>query len=443
MVQANVKIISELKFFLQTVCNDAEIRKLFTYCDNAFSRNRKLPLGKLISMLINLPKRSLSIEIQEFFESIGTPDLSCTKGAFSLQRTKLNPIFFKLWNKCLIDSFYNYYDDNVKKWNGFTLLAVDGSTSYLFNKGDILSHFGIQSNQYKDVPMAQVMQIQDVLNDLILWSDIFPVKEPEQHIIADNIHHIPAGSLTLFDRGYPSYTLMFLLLNQEQPRHFVMRCRRNFNNAVKDFVNSSKESMIIELAPDQRTIDQLRAHKYLITGKTVIKVRLVKIKLSTGEQEILLTDLYDEKAYSQCELQKLYAMRWGIETAFSTQKNQQQMEIFTGHKVICIKQDYAAGIFTANLQSLIRKQADMYVQQVSERRNHDYKINKNASWAALKHRVVKLFLEEDTIPILLYLQKAFERNLEPIRLGRSYQRVRKARRTKGKYQTLTNYRRSI
>lgn len=443
MVQANLKIITELKLFLEMAAADPEIRQLFTNSANDFSRDRKLPFAKLISMLINLPKRSLSIEIQEFFEHIGTAELSCTKGAFSLQRTKLKPIFFKVWNQWLIDNFYYWYGDKVKRWKGFTLLAVDGSTGYLFNKGDIMAHFGTQCNQYMEVPMTQIMQIQDVLNDLTLWSDIYPANEPEQHIMANNIFRIPPGSLTLFDRGYPSYTLMYLLLNQEQPRHFVMRCRSNFNNAVKDFLRSSKHSKIIEMKPDKRTIEQLKIYGFIVTGNTAIKVRMVKINLPTGTQEILLTSLYDETIYNLCELKKLYALRWRIETTYSKLKNQQQMEIFTGHRVICLEQDYAAGIFTANLQSLIEKQADQYIQQISKNRKHNYKINKNVSWAFMKHRVVKLFLEKDAIHILIQLQKAFERNLEPERLGRHYPRITKAKRTKGKYQTFTNYRRSL
>jgi hypothetical protein len=443
MVSANVKIIEELKAFLETVSKDVEIRKLFTYNGTDFSRNRKLPLEILVSILINLPKRTLSIEIQDFFDHMGSPGSSCTKGAFSLQRTKLKPVFFKLWNQWLIDNFYYWYGYKAKQWKGFTLLAVDGSTGYLFNKGDIMAHFGTQCNQYMEVPMTQVMQIQDILNDLTLWSDIYPANEPEQHIIANNIHRIPPGSLTLFDRGYPSYTLMYLLLSQEQQRHFVMRCRSNFNSAVKDFLRSSKHSKIIELKPDKRTIDQLKAHGFIVTIDTTIKVRMVKINLPTGEQEILLTNLYDETIYNLQELKDLYAMRWRIETTYNKQKNQQQMEIFTGHKVICIEQDYAAGIFTANLQSLIEKQTDQYVQRISKNRKHNYKINKNVCWAALKHKVVKLFLEKNSMSILIHLQNAFERNLEPVRLGRSYPRIAKAKRTKGKYQTFINYRRSL
>ncbi len=59
------------------------------------------------------------------------------------------------------------------------------------------------------------------------------------------------------------------------------------------------------------------------------------------------------------------------------------MEIFTRHKVICVEQDYASGIFTANLQSLVEKQSEQYVQLISERRKYNYKVNKNVSWASL------------------------------------------------------------
>ncbi len=105
MVEANVKIIEELKYFLETVSADPAIRKLVTQGEHDFSRERKLPLERIAGILINLPKRSLSIEIQEFFDSLEKGLGSCTKGAFSLQRSKLKPLFFKVWNKWLLECF--------------------------------------------------------------------------------------------------------------------------------------------------------------------------------------------------------------------------------------------------------------------------------------------------------------------------------------------------
>lgn len=443
MVEANLKIIEELKFFLETVSNDVDIRKLITQSDVDFTRNRKLTMERVVGLIINMPKRSLSIEIQEFFDSLEKDLESSTKGAFSLQRTKLQALFFQVWNKWLVDRFYHYYGTNVKRWRGFRLQAVDGSTAYLINKKEVIEHFGTQDNQHVSIPIARVMQIQDILNDITVWGDIRPIKESEQAIIAEQVGNLYEDSLTLFDRGYPSYALMYLLLNQETPRHFVMRCKVGFNKEVKQFRRSRKSSKIIELTPTAGAIATLQEHGYIVTAKTTIKVRMVKVKLNTGEIEILLTDLYDKKLFTLEDLKYLYGLRWGIETAYGKQKNQQQMEQFSGHRVICIKQDYAAGLLVANLQSLIEKQCENYLQKINAKRKYRYRINRNVSWASLKHNIVKLFLQNEPEEILLQLQKAFERNIEPIRLGRHNPRIRKAKRLKGKYQTFTNYKRAI
>ena len=114
-------------------------------------------------MLINLPKRSLSIELRSFFETLGQEDLCCTKGAFSLQRAKLKPMIFKVWNDFLVKNFYRFYGDNVKRWEGFKLLAVDGSNFSVVNKPKVVAYFGSADNQFGGVPMARAMQIHDVL----------------------------------------------------------------------------------------------------------------------------------------------------------------------------------------------------------------------------------------------------------------------------------------
>lgn len=170
---------------------------------------------------------------------------------------------------------------------------------------------------------------------------------------------------------------------------------------------------------------------------------MVQINLPGGGQEILLTNLYDEDLYNLDALKHLYGLRWGIETAYNKAKNQQQLEQFSGIRVVCIEQDYLAGVFVANLQSLIEKQSYHYLKRISERRKHAYKINRNIGLGCLKHKIILLFLSNSIIEILLSLEKQFERNLEPIRPGRTYKRLKKAKRLTGKYQTFTNYKRAI
>lgn len=445
MVEANVKIIEELKSFIKTVAEQPEIRELFTTQVGDFSRDRKLPMQKVVALIINFLKRSLSIELREFFDILGSPENGCTKGAFCLQRVKLKPLFFQLWNHFLVQGFYHHYGDAIQRWKGFRLLAVDGSTNYLFGKPAVIEHFGTHTNQHAQVrvPMARIVQIQDVLNELIVWGDIYPIVKSEQQVMNENVSRLFADSLTLFDRGYPSYALMYLMINQEQARHFVIRCKTNFCKEVKAFVSSSKTNKIVTLTPNINAIEQLKNNGYLITANTEIKVRMVKVILSTGEIEILLTNLYDKILYAEEDLKQLYFIRWKVETSYGKQKNQLQMEIFSGHKVISIRQDYYACIFISNLQSLIEKQSATFINEISANRKYRYKINKNVSWAAMKNNIVKLLLSENTENILIHLQNLFEKNIEPIRPNRSLQRVWKSKRVRGKYQTVTNYKRAV
>ena len=443
MVHTNVKIIEELQSFLNVVLEDSEIRELFTTNPTDFTRDRKLPLRKIIGILINLPKRSLSIELQSFFESLEQSALCCTKGAFSLQRSKLKPIFFKAWNDFLVKSFYIFYGNDVKLWEGFRLMAVDGSNVSVVNKPEVLHHFGSADNQFSGVPMARVMQIHDVLNDLTIWGDIFPRKCSENAIIASHIRHLPEDSITLFDRGYPSYSLMYLLANEERPRHFLMRCKTTFSNEVKKFVSGNQTDIITTIYPSLESIERLKEHGYIVTRKTGIKIRMVKVRLAGGEIEVLLTDLYDNKIFTLKKISNLYFMRWKIETSYSKQKNQLQMEIFSGPRVVCIEQDYAAGLFVANLQSIIEKQCDQEVKEIAASRCYEYKINRNVSWASLKNRILKLFIQSNnSFEILMELQHLFIKNIEPIRPGRHATRPL-PKRKRGKYQTFTNYRRAI
>lgn len=444
MVEANVKIIEELKMFLKIVSKDETIKKLVTQSEKDFTRDRKLPMERIASLIINLPKRSLSIEIQEFFDNLEKDLEPRTKGAFNLQRTKLQPLFFEVWNKWLVDSFYHYYGTKVKRWRGFRLQAADGSTAYLMNKEEVIEHFGTQDNQHVSIPMARVMQLQDILNDITVWGKMTPIKESEQAILIRQVSTLYEDSITLLDRAYPGFALIYLMNHQETPRHFVIRCKAGFNKETIQFLRSRKNSKIITLKATTTAIETLYQQGYILPATATLQVRLVKIKLSSGETELLLINLYNEKLFTTDDLKYLYGLRWGIETTYSKQKNQQQMEQFSGQSVICIQQDYAAGLFVANLQSLPAVLRDEnYLHRVNKRRKYRYKINRNVSWASIKHTIIKLFLHNEPKQILRQLQKSFERNIEPIRPGRHYPRIIKAKRLNGKYQTFTNYRRAI
>ena len=133
---------------------------------------------------------------------------------------------------------------------------------------------------------------------------------------------------------------------------------------------------------------------------------------------------------------------WGIETYYGYMKEELQLGQFSGIRLIYIEQDFAANLLLFNLQSLIEKQTEPYVEAVSKKRKYRCRVNKNSSRVSLKYRVVHLFLQEDCRHILIEPEKLFGHYSEPVRPGRKYTRTKK-RKTNIKYFTLTNYKRTL
>ena len=443
MVDTNLKIIGELKHFLDIISDTPALNEICFESKRDFTRKRKLDFHGTMCLIVNMLKRSLKIELQDFFEYGLCRKTKYTKMAFSLQRRKIKPLVFELWNELLVACFYEYYGKRVKKWRNFLLIAIDGSTSYLFDKKDIKENFGTQTNQHMEVPMARVMKFYDVLNKLTIYSKILPIRKSEQAILAGNIERLPINSLSIYDRGFPSYLLMYLLINQESMRHFVMRCKVDFNKEVKYFVAGKKMDSTIKLYPGAEAIKNLFHQGYVVTKHTAITIRMVKVVLKTGEIEVLLTNLFDNDQFKTRDFKDLYFQRWPIETSFAVDKNTLQMEQFSGHSAKTIEQDFYAMTFISNLQSLIENQCEPSINAKNRVRKLNYKINKNVSIGSMKHKVVQLFVAGEPKKILLELQELFLESLEPIRPGRSSPRVFKIRKTKGKYKTVTNYKRAV
>lgn len=439
MSGSNVNIINELKKFLEDISKDFIKREKYVFSPQYFSRNRILNFQTLVLLLINVLKRSLSVELMSFFEFFTVN--TCTKQAFSRQRRKLKALFFHDWNRVLTDSFYCHYQ--YKKWNGFRLLAVDGSSVVLPSTEEVRSVYGYTINQSANhgSSVARISVLYDVLNELAIKGLLHPYTVSEESVVLEVLQEDNLNdSLLLFDRGYLSYWLIHQLL--ERDTHFVIRAACKANNTVKNFLASEETDITIEFYPSDTSVQKLRNMGKAVSEKTSVKIRLVKILLNTGETEVLITNLYDTTLYTKKDLKQVYHLRWGIETYYGYIKDELQLGVFSGISPLCIEQDFAANIFLFNLQSIIEKQCEPYVKKISSKRKYQYKVNKNISWASLKNRVVKLFINEDPPDILRELETLFCRYLEPIRPGRKYPRLNK-RKPNSKHYTLTNYKRAI
>ena len=106
----------------------------------------------------------------------------------------------------------------------------------------------------------------------------------------------------------------------------------------------------------------------------ILNFRLVRVKLSDDNYELLITNLKSEE-FSSSDLKELYSMRWGIETSFRSLKYTLGLLFFHSKKAECILQKVYAKLTMYNFTQLIT--SHVVIKQKS--RKLTYKVNFSAS----------------------------------------------------------------
>lgn len=431
-----IEAINEVKQFLVDAKDNPE--KYFERVQD-FTRNRKLNFQDIALSLVNLPKYTLSAEIENLLERLGRFEEDYSKSAYSQSREKLKPIFFQDWSAKLVEVFFKHPEAIVHRWKGLRPVGVDGSKLYLINNEEVTAYFGTQSNQHGEQAMGLALVAYDVLNEFCLHSSLAKYRQGEAQVASAWMSKLQADMLMLYDRLFPSNWFIYEHIARGIP--FLMRCKLKHNNVIKNFVASGEKELITHFTINSNTATKLRKKGYtdVKTGEK-IKVRLLRIILDTGEVEVLVTSLYDQQQYPHSDFKPLYFLRWGSETAYDRLKNQLQIEIFSGQTVRKIKQEFYATIFTYNLLTLFVRSLDKKVAQKNETRKHRYQINRNVGIGILKGRLITLFMNPVKPYIELLQHKIFKNLTEDKKgLGMNNPRNKKAHRINGKYQTYLNF----
>ncbi|MGY3055750.1 hypothetical protein ACVWYG_003973 [Pedobacter sp. UYEF25] len=440
----NIKIINDLKIFITQSATQTELRALFTHSKTDFSRDRKLGFERLVLLLINFFRRSYSIEIAEFYNWLEIDELTVSKSAFCQQRMKIKDLFFACLNEVLVQSFYEHYGQNIKRWNGMRVIAVDGSIINLIHYDEVINHFGTQSNKSdKKFPMGQALSAYDILNGIAIRAELYPVKISEQRMAQHWVQYYESDMLLIYDRGYPGFISFFLHENKEQPQPYIMRCPLRFTYEIRDFVISNDTDTMVSFRANKYSSDELYKQGFFVPIGSTINVRLIKVILDDGTIEVLATNLFNQTDHPQGIFKELYFMRWGIETNFSSIKNQLQLEAFSGQRVTTIMQDFYITFFLSNFQAIIAKPCEKEIALITSKRVHQYKINKNIAYGIMKNRLIDLFIHRNPEKILRHLEELFIHYLEPVRPNRKYPHSRKNNKSRSKYEALTNYKRAI
>lgn len=373
-----------------------------------------MSFSNYIWYLLTTTKRSLTSGLHAFAKELdGASWDSYSKQAFSQGRQRIKAEAIKALMTATQERFYQEAD--YATWHGNRVLAIDGSRYNLPTSEALREHFGIQKSSGEQV-QALGSCLYDALNGLIMDAQLTRVNGNERELAKRHFEVLQANparrgekELILMDRGYPSCEL----IREMEQRGFLyaMRCCKEFCRSMR---LGERKDCVIE-------------HRFA-HAKEKTTLRVVRFTLDNGEEEIIVTNLFDT-SLSVKDFKELYHLRWTIETSYNNLKNKLEIENFSGKSVLAVEQDYYATVTVANLVSILmsdnREQIEAY--NSSAERKYAYKQNVNTTVGLLKEELLFLLMDESPRRRkrrMLRLMAHAVRSLVPVRPGRSFSRNR-------------------
>jgi hypothetical protein len=349
-----------------------------------FTRNRTLTFPRLVSFMLNAINGSIQNELCRFFQVLDDSPVSLVNvstAAFCKARKKLSYRAFKVLNNTLIDTFYQ--SQQVKLWQGLQLLAVDGSITTLPKNKILLEHFG-KARSHSVQPAIRISQLYDVKNKLTIDLRVEPHSTGERNMALKHLEHAQKGDVIVYDRGYPA--VWFFKYHLAKGIEFCTRATLDSSNIIKAFVASGNMSEIIDFPCTEKSLRRCRKDGLSTES---IKLRLVRVDLSTATTEILITSLIDEATFPTSIFADLHQQRWDVEEDYKVMKSRLNIENFSGVSVEAVLQDIHTKTLTKNLASIAIIEANKVKSNV---RKYKYKINVSHALGQLKDNVVRLLM---------------------------------------------------
>ncbi len=376
-----------------------------------FTRQRHLGFVRSIVFLMQKTVRSVQLHLHEFFDRLGESLPSVTASAWSQARLKLrHTAFLELNQRAIMEPVYGAGSDGgVERWRGHRLVAIDRSLIHLPNTQEVGREFGWVSCQNQEGACGRYAQgrlsvLTDVLNRLALQTLLVGWETGERALAVEHLSVLEPEDIALLDRSYAGYGLFARFVASQ--RHFVCRCARSSFAVVNRLFaqNQAGQSVIVELCPPNGAVGEVRAAGL----PERITVRFVTVRLSTGELEVLATNLLDSAAYESAALGQLYHHRWGIESYYGLLKGRLDLEHFTGRSPEAVRQDVYATIFLSNLESVLTRPTQGQMNDPSCESERPVRVNRAVSFHALKGHLIELLLSpEPPGQVIQKLQRLF------------------------------------
>jgi len=392
-----------------------------------FTRERVLTFPVLMLWVLQKSLKSLQAHAHEFFWQLrqGLPALAVSAGALTHARAKLRASALVELNQTVLDTVYaSAHAALVQRWRGHRLWSVDSSLVRLPSSAALGERFGwVQCANHHGLqeryPQGRVSVLYDVLNEVALEARLVASTVAERALAHEHLARVQPGDVVLSDRGYSGYG--WFVAVRARGAHFVSRCSRGSFAAVQRLFarNEAGVSQVVTLAAPKEGRAECRAQGWPLE----LTVRLVTVRLSTGELEVLATSLLDAAAYPAEALAEGYWKRWGQETYYGRLKGRLDLEHGSGQTVEAAEQDFHATVLLSNVESVVIGPARAQLAEQAAGRAQPAQVNRAVSVHAIKYRLIELLSQRVPAERVLHeLTEWFQANPVSVRPGRKVER---------------------
>lgn len=430
---------------IQTFVEDKETLKKYRTDPKHFSRDGKLPFNLTVQMTLSNMNNSGQVEIYKRFKinDLDTVMLS----SYSKNRYKIDPLLFLDLFQQSVNIIDTEGKDVLRLWRGRRLRGIDGTTIILPDNPETREHFGQHKNGSKSgkiskTTMARVLLEEDLLNKTISRVTLAPITDSELALIYKWLLSAnTTDDISILDRNFGCFSVMYL--HYHAKKDFIVRMGMK-SKVVKEFVASGATDEIVTFTASST----FNFGEISIAKGTQIKVRLIRVELSSGEVEVLATSLMDQTEYKTAEFGDLYHQRWGVETCIDVLKNKFGVMCFMAHKPEGIYQEVYATMLNYNVHQLLVGAAQDIVNEKVEKKKeagtelkHEQKVNNSVTIGILIFGLLGLWRSKDTSKRVEELVPLFAHFTVPVRPGRSFKRQKSVAKRRNNI-TQTNYRRT-
>lgn len=429
---------------MKEIIFSSELCELYRQAKEDFTRDRLLPFGCVVVVMLSGKKLSLQNALNKFFKALGKVFAVPSASAYCQAKQKVKAEVFVHLNASVTEDFYRLSgaEEKVKLWQGHRLVGADGTYLNLPDTKELRKAFSVHRNQHPAEKSEQVqalgMVMYDLLNDIGLRGAMAPSHTAEKSLLFNQLWSElqPSAGLVL-DRHSADYTIIAKAVRDKF--EVVIRCPRQSFKPVMEFFQSPDQERIVTL----QVTESVRTKQYVKQNKLPesVEVRLLKFKLDSGEEEVLLTTLCDVKKYPRPEFFKVYGWRWRDETFYDRIKNIFELERFSGLSAESLKQDFYGVIFLATLESVLSHETETAMQESATERETKTvpQVNHAVSYVALVGQVASLLADPkaSVAETLRELKHLFRTNPTRVRNGRKYERKKLTHARKLRYHRYT------